>query len=57
VAGVRPGECTPDGKLTIEFAECLGACEQAPCMLAGEDVHRDLTNETAEQFIKQILAN
>lgn len=55
VAGVHPGECTPDGKLTIEFAECLGACEQAPCMLAGEDVHRDLTNETAEQFVKQTL--
>jgi NADH-quinone oxidoreductase subunit E len=57
VAGVRPGECTADGKLTIEFAECLGACEQAPCMLAGEDVHSNLTNETAEQFIKQTLAN
>ena len=32
-----PGETTPDGKLTLEFAECLGACEFAPCMLAGDD--------------------
>src|SRR5215831_11628505 len=26
-AGVKPGETTADGALTIEFAECLGACE------------------------------
>ena len=25
-AGIKPGETTPDGKLTIEPAECLGAC-------------------------------
>ena len=37
-AGVKPGEATADGSLTIEFAECLGACEYAPCMLAGQNV-------------------
>lgn len=50
-AGVRPGETTRDGELTIEFAECLGACEFAPCMLAGEELHKDLTNEKADQFL------
>ncbi|HEY5314274.1 MAG TPA: NAD(P)H-dependent oxidoreductase subunit E, partial [Pirellulales bacterium] len=44
-AGVRPGETTPDGRITVEFAECLGACEYAPCMLAGDDLYKDLTNE------------
>ncbi len=24
--GIRPGETTADGKLTLEFGECLGAC-------------------------------
>ncbi len=33
-AGIQPGETTADGQLTLEFAECLGACEFAPCMLA-----------------------
>lgn len=51
-AGIHPGETTPDGKLTIEFAECLGACEYAPCMLAGETVYQNLTNETAEKFVR-----
>jgi len=52
-AGIRPGETTADGKLTIEAAECLGACEFAPCMLAGEEVIKDLTPEKADQFLKE----
>jgi NADH-quinone oxidoreductase subunit E len=51
-AGVEPGGTTRDGKLTIEFAECLGACEYAPCMLAGKTVYKNLTKESAEQFVK-----
>ena len=27
---VQPGGTTADGKITLEFAECLGACEGAP---------------------------
>lgn len=50
-ACIHPGETTPDGKLTLEYAECLGACEFAPCMLAGEELHKDLTNEKADQFL------
>jgi NADH-quinone oxidoreductase subunit E len=51
-AGVKPGETTADGALTIEFAECLGACEFAPCMLADKTLHKNLTNETAERFLQ-----
>jgi NADH-quinone oxidoreductase subunit E len=53
-AGIHPGDTTADGKLTIEFAECLGACDFAPCMLAGNDLHKDLTNEKAEAFLRQL---
>jgi NADH-quinone oxidoreductase subunit E len=55
VAHMRPGECSPNGKLTIEFAECLGACEMAPCMLTGEVLHKDLTKESAERFVKEVI--
>lgn len=50
-AGIRPGECTPNGKLTIEFGECLGACEMAPCVLEGDDLVADVTNEKADALI------
>jgi NADH-quinone oxidoreductase subunit E len=52
-AGVQPGQTTADGKLTLEFAECLGACEFAPCMLANQTLHKDLTPEKADAFLEQ----
>jgi NADH-quinone oxidoreductase subunit E len=53
-AGIQPGGTTPDGKLTIEPAECLGACEFAPCMLAGEVVHENLDTIKADEFLGQL---
>ncbi len=50
-AGIRPGETTPDGKLTIEFAECLGACEFAPCILAGDTLLKNVTKESAHALV------
>jgi NADH-quinone oxidoreductase subunit E len=52
--GLHPGECTADGKLTVEYAECLGACEYAPCMLANETLHTDVTIEKADKFLKDL---
>jgi NADH-quinone oxidoreductase subunit E len=49
--GIQPGETTADGRLTLEYAECLGACEFAPCMLAGNTLAKNLTPQSAEQFI------
>jgi NADH-quinone oxidoreductase subunit E len=52
--GIRPGQTTADGKLTVEFAECLGACDFAPCMLAGDTLHKDLTNEKVDQILSSL---
>ncbi len=54
--GIRPGETTKDGKLTLEYAECLGACESAPCMLAGKTVHSCLTKKKASQYLDSLGA-
>jgi len=53
-AGIKPGQTTADGALTLEFAECLGACEFAPCMLANRTLHKDLTVERADAFLKEV---
>jgi NADH-quinone oxidoreductase subunit E len=34
--GIGPGGTTADGKLTVEFAECLGVCDFAPAALADD---------------------
>ena len=35
-SGIEPGQTTADGKLTVEFAECLGICDFAPAALADD---------------------
>ncbi len=49
--GIRPGETTPDGQITLQFAECLGACEQAPAMLAGDVCIGELTKEKIDEWL------
>ncbi|MCA9186942.1 MAG: NAD(P)H-dependent oxidoreductase subunit E [Pirellulaceae bacterium] len=49
--GIHPGDTTDDGKLTLEFGECLGACEFAPCMLAGDDLVKNLDELSADKFL------
>jgi len=52
--GIRPGETTPDGRVTLEYAECLGACDYAPAMLAGDVLYKDLTKEKIDAFIASL---
>ncbi|MEX2121969.1 MAG: NAD(P)H-dependent oxidoreductase subunit E [Pirellulales bacterium] len=51
---LSPGETTADGKLTLEYAECLGACDFAPCMLVGKILHKDLTPAKADAFLDSL---
>jgi NADH-quinone oxidoreductase subunit E len=53
-AGIRPGETTSDGKLTVEFGECLGACDFAPCILAGKSLLKNVTKESADAFLREV---
>ena len=34
--GIEPGQTSADGKLTVEYAECLGLCDYAPAALADD---------------------
>jgi NADH-quinone oxidoreductase subunit E len=55
--GIRPGQTTPDGRVSVEFAECLGVCEGAPAMLANDAVHTDLTQEKIDAFVQSLAHN
>lgn len=52
--GVQPGQTSDDGRVTLEFAECIGACEGAPCMLVDEDCHMNLDDESAATLIENL---
>lgn len=51
---VHPGETTADGKFTVEFAECLGACEGAPCLLVDDECHVNLNEESAIELLGNV---
>jgi NADH-quinone oxidoreductase E subunit len=52
--GVKRGETTPDGEFTIVEEECLAACADAPCLIAGHEYHLRLTPETAVKALEHI---
>lgn len=49
--GIKSGETTADNLFTLEVAECLGQCQEAPSMMVNDKVHNNLTQER----IKEIL--
>ena len=40
--GIELGETTSDNRYTLLPVTCLGACDKAPVMMVGEDLHEDI---------------
>ena len=43
ILGVEAGECSEDGKFSIEACRCIGACGLAPVMTINDEVYGKLT--------------
>lgn len=51
--GIKPGQTTRDKKFSLELANCIGACDQAPAMLVNGEVHGNLTSQKISRILKQ----
>ncbi|MBY0525791.1 MAG: NAD(P)H-dependent oxidoreductase subunit E [Gemmataceae bacterium] len=51
---VKPGGTSADGKITVEFAECIGGCEGAPCALINDEHRMNLTTEKVEALLAEL---
>ena len=49
--GIGAGECTADGKFSIDVCRCVGACGLAPVMIVGGDVYGKLTPDMVEGIL------
>jgi NADH-quinone oxidoreductase subunit E len=49
--GVKTGETTGDGRITLGHEECLGACAYAPMLRVDETYHENLDVERAKQIV------
>jgi NADH-quinone oxidoreductase E subunit len=49
--GIEPGQTTKDKKFTLSLVECLGACEQAPCMMVNFDYYGNLDKKKIDKIL------
>jgi NADH-quinone oxidoreductase subunit E len=54
--GVGHEETTPDGKFTLEHAECLAACDYAPVMTVNYEFFDRVQPERAVEIVEQLRA-
>lgn len=56
--GIRPGETTPDGLITVEAVMCLAACDRAPMFQVqgpdGISYHENMTVEKTLEWIETV---
>jgi len=53
--GISFGETSKDNKFTLEYANCLGMCDQGPAMLVNDKVYARLTPEKAVEILNEIM--
>jgi len=53
--GVKPGETTPDGNLSVLTARCFGACGLAPVVVVDGDVIGRITTAGLEKRLREVI--
>jgi NADH-quinone oxidoreductase subunit E len=51
---VKPGGTTDDGKITVEFAECIGVCEGAPAVMIDDAGRPNVTSDKIDALIAEL---
>ncbi len=51
--GIEVGECTPDGKFSIDATRCIGACGLAPVLTVNDEVYGRLTVDDVDDILKK----
>ena len=51
--GVGLGETTADNRYTLLPVTCLGACDKAPVLMVGDDLHEDVDDEALRHMFDE----
>ncbi|HCC36610.1 MAG TPA: NADH-quinone oxidoreductase subunit E [Treponema sp.] len=51
-AGIKAGETSEDGKITIARTSCVGACEIGPVAKIGDNIFGNLTEEKVKALVQ-----
>jgi len=52
--GIKAGETTSDGQITLRTAECLASCGTAPMMQVDKDYHENLTPSRVDALLEKL---
>lgn len=52
--GIGNKQTTPDGAVSVEEVECLGACSWAPALLVDYDFHHEMTVEKLDRLLDEL---
>jgi NADH-quinone oxidoreductase subunit E len=53
--GIKCGETTHDGKVTLRTAECLASCGTAPMIQVDKEYHENLTRAGLDRILTRLL--
>ena len=53
ILGSKGGECTPDGKFSLDACRCVGACGLAPVMMINDEVFGRLKPDDVKGILDQ----
>ncbi len=53
ILGIAGGECTADGKFSLDACRCIGACGLAPVLTVNDEVFGRLTVDDVDDIVKK----
>jgi NADH-quinone oxidoreductase subunit E len=54
--GIKAGQTTPDGAITLEGVTCIAACTEAPCLQVNYRYEERVTPESLDQLVADLRA-
>jgi len=55
--GIGHKEVTPDGRISLEEVECIGACSWAPAIQVNYDFYHKITSRTLDQILDSLKSS
>ena len=55
IPGIEPGECTADGKFSLEECRCIGACGLAPVLTVNGEVYGNITADDVPGILAKYM--
>lgn len=53
ILGIEGGQCTSDGKFSLDACRCIGACGLAPVMMVDDEVYGRLTGDEIDEILSK----